>query len=173
MNKHRIGQVIVLTVLAVLALFVIKRPMAKQLAVTDFESCQTAGGSITDGDPVTCTINGQSFDEQENTEPEVVIDTPKFGDLVSSPMTVSGKARGNWFFEGTMPMVLKDDKGNTLAEGPAAAQSNWMTSDFVPFTGTLTFDPGQAEYGVLIISRDNPSGDGSRDASIAIPVRFK
>ncbi len=124
-------------------------------------------------EPVQCTFNGQTFTEDTNPAPEVTFDTPQYGDLVSSPMKISGKARGTWFFEATMPAVLKDDQGNILTQGPMHADGDWQTTDFVNFSGTMTFDPGAAPYGVLIISKDNPSGDPANDSSVAIPVRFK
>lgn len=168
-NKY--VQAAALLVLAVVALFVIQRKPQPQ--ITDFQSCQLAGGVITDGDPVTCTaLNGKIFSEA-TPEAEAVIIEPQYGEIVASPMTIKGKARGGWFFEATLPAVLKDDQGNVLAQGPMRADSDWQTPDFVNFSGTMTFDPGTAPYGVLIISKDNPSGLPANDASVAIPVRFK
>ncbi|MEO8065494.1 MAG: Gmad2 immunoglobulin-like domain-containing protein [Candidatus Doudnabacteria bacterium] len=168
-NKYL--QIAFLIIFAAIALFVIKRKPVP--VITDFSSCQTAGGIITGGEPVTCGINGRTFEEQQSAEPEVVVDQPQYGGLVSSPMKVSGKAKGFWFFEATMPVTLKDDQGNVLFQGPAQAQSDWMTADYVPFSVTMTFDPKDAQYGVLIVNKDNPSGDPARDAAYAIPVRFK
>lgn len=103
---------------------------------------------------------------------DVVIDVPLPGETVQSPLTVSGKARGNWFFEANIPVVLKDENGNIIAEAGGYAEGDWMTTDFVPFSATLTFtDPGTA-YGTLEIRKDNPSGDANRDASHFVPVAF-
>lgn len=174
MDNKKYIQIVVLVALAGLALFVIKRqPKTMTQQATDFASCEAAGGQIQQSEPLQCTINGKTFTEILNPEPEVVIDKPQFGDLVSSPLTVSGKAKGFWFFEASMPVTLKDDQGNVLIQAPATALSDWMTSDYVPFSVTLDFNPGDAQYGVLIISKDNPSGLPENDASVAIPVRFK
>jgi hypothetical protein len=174
MSNKKLLQFIALVVLAAIVLFVIKRKPQAGPQVTDFQSCQAAGGAITDGEPVTCTaLDGHTFAEQVTQDPEVVVDTPQYGDLVSSPLQVSGKARGFWFFEGQMPVTLKDDQGNVLVKTPAHANGDWMTQDFVPFTATLNFNPGDAQYGVLVIEKDNPSGDPQFDAAFAVPVRFK
>ncbi len=170
MNKY---WQILIVIIAVAAIFLLPKKHAPVHVATDFASCQAAGGSITDGDPITCTFNGQTFAEEETLEPEVVIDTPAEGALVTSPLTVSGKARGNWFFEANLPATLKDANGKILVQKGMTATSDWMTTDFVPFTGTLEFAPPETEMGSLVISKDNPSGDPANDSSVAIPVRFK
>ena len=170
-KQVQIAGLIIAVVIAIVLLPYLKKAQAP--AVTDFGSCQTAGGTITDGEPVTCTYNGQRFEEVETPEPEVVLDKPQYGDLVTSPMTVSGRARGFWFFEASMPATLKDENGKVLFQGPIQADGDWMTTDYVPFQQAIPFDPGTAQYGVLIISKDNPSGDPTKDASVAVPVRFK
>lgn len=125
-------------------------------------------------DPIACKMpDGRTFEEEESAQPDVVLDTPKYGDLVKSPLTVTGKARGGWFFEAQLPVILKDSTGKELFHGPASAQSDWMTADYVPFSVTFPFDPADAEFGILLINKDNPSGDPDLDSSSAIPVRFK
>ena len=143
--------------------------------VTDFSSCQQAGGTVMqDADPILCKMpDGRTFQEDETPQPDVVLDSPHYGDLVKSPLTIVGKAKGTWFFEAQMPVTLKDDKGNVLFQGPAHAQGDWMTTDYVPFSITVPFDPGTAQYGVLIIEKDNPSDLPEFDSSFAIPVQFK
>ena len=64
---------------------------------------------------------------------------PRSNDLVSSPLTVQGEARGNWYFEASFPVKLLDANGNVIAQTPAQAQGEWMTTDFVPFLAILEF----------------------------------
>ena len=171
-NKYL--QATVLIALAAGALFLLSQKKQEPIIVTDFGSCQMAGGEIIQDNPIRCRMpGGQTFDSEENPEPEVVLDMPAYGDLVKSPLTVTGKARGTWFFEANLPVTLKDENGKVLAQVGAQAQSDWMTTDYVPFTATLTFDPGTVQYGVLIIEKDNPSGMPEFDSSFAIPVKFK
>lgn len=178
MNNKRVLQIILLIILVAVAWVLwpkLRNTNESQYAnVNDFASCQQAGGEVVDGEPVTCKLSdGRTFQEAEQVQPDVVLDYPKYGDKVTSPLTIVGKARGNWFFEAQMPVTLKDDKGNVLFNGPATAQGDWMTTDYVPFSLKLTFDPKAAEFGVLIIEKDNPSGLPEFDSSFAIPVKFK
>ena len=173
--NNRYLQIIVLVILAVLALFVIRRnPQSKVLTITDFQTCQMAGGAILQTEPVQCVaFDGRKFEESVSAESEVVVDSPKFGDMVTSPMMVKGKARGNWFFEANLPATLKDENGNILVQKGMQATSDWMTSEFVPFEGTLEFATPITDYGVLIIQKDNPSGLPQYDSSFAVPVKFR
>lgn len=104
---------------------------------------------------------------------EIVIDSPKANNEVSSPFTITGKARGSWYFEASFPIQLLDNAGNVVTTSHATAQGDWMTTDFVPFTATLNFDAGNANNGILVIKNDNPSGDPARDKEIRIPLQFK
>jgi len=71
-----------------------------------------------------------------------------------------------------------DADGNVLAEGPAQAQSDWMTADFVNFKITLEFQPpnppeaDKTAAGVLLLKKDNPSGLPQYDEELRVPVRF-
>jgi len=94
------------------------------------------------------------------------------GDTVSSPLTVTGKARGYWYFEASFPAELLDANGAQLAIQPAQAQSDWMTTDFVPFSVTLTYPTPSTATGTLMLRKDNPSGEPANDDWLAIPVTF-
>lgn len=103
---------------------------------------------------------------------DVIIDSPAPNAVVTSPLTVTGKARGTWYFEASFPVRLLDDIGNELAIAPATAQGEWMTEDYVPFSATLEFET-TVLTGTLELQKDNPSGMPENDASVRIPVRFK
>ena len=97
---------------------------------------------------------------------------------ISSPLTLTGEARGTWYFEASFPVFLTDWDGKIIAQGIATAQGDWMTTAFVPFTATLTFTTadisGQyAKRGTLILKKDNPSGLPQYDDAVEIPIRFK
>ncbi len=104
----------------------------------------------------------------------IVIDTPAPGTLVSSPLTVRGRARGNWFFEGDFPLLLKDARGDVLARGYATAQGEWMTTGFVPFEGRLDFArPVGGDRGTLVLQKHNPTDLPQHDDAAEIPVFFR
>lgn len=99
--------------------------------------------------------------------------------VVQSPLEISGQARGNWFFEASAPVALVDWDGKVLAQGTIKAQSDWMTTEFVPFTAELTFtspykagDQDTMKHGALIFKKDNPSGEPKNDDSLEIPIQF-
>lgn len=103
---------------------------------------------------------------------DIQVSQPLAQSRVTSPLTVSGTARGTWFFEASFPVSLLDANGNVLAQAPAQAQGDWMTTDMVPFTVTLTFTPPASGQGMLVLKKDNPSGLPQNDASVQVPVTF-
>jgi hypothetical protein len=103
----------------------------------------------------------------------IMIDTPQAGAVLSSPLTISGKARGQWYFEASFPVKLLDDKGNVVVQIPVQAQGDWMTTEFVPFTAKLEFVAPTSSTGTLVFEKDNPSGLPENDKKVEIPVRFR
>lgn len=149
-----LGAVAVLIVIAALAMILLPSP-AK--APTDGAATSTTPASLDD---------------------LIVVTSPLPGATVSSPLTITGRARGTWYFEASFPVVLTDWDGRIIAQAPAQATADWMTEDYVPFSVTLTFDtptssPSVPDTGALILKNDNPSGDPARDKSLEIPVVFK
>lgn len=92
--------------------------------------------------------------------------------LLQSPVTIEGRARGPWFFEASFPVYLLDASGDTIARIPARAGGEWMTTEFVPFSGTLTFTSPASRTGTLILAKDNPSGLPEHAAELRVAVRF-
>lgn len=109
----------------------------------------------------------------------IVIDEPSLNSVVMSPLIITGKARGPWYFEGSFPVVLTNWDGLIIAQGVATAEGEWMTDEFVPFSATLEFtnpyNEGDQDFmkrGVLILQKDNPSGLPEKDDALEIPIRF-
>lgn len=104
----------------------------------------------------------------------VKVTTPLPGDRITSPLTIAGEARGQWFFEASFPVVLTNWDGLIIAQGIATADGSWMTTDFVPFTAVLEFTkPEYNERGTLILHKDNPSGLPEHDDAFEYAIRFK
>lgn len=97
---------------------------------------------------------------------------PEPHEEVESPLRVEGEARGGWFFEATFPVRIEDEDGNFVVESFARALADWMTVEFVPFAARLEFEAPQAERGVLILEKANPSGLPEQADELRIPVRF-
>ncbi len=102
----------------------------------------------------------------------IEVDGPLPGDTVTSPLIITGRARGGWYFEAIFPVTLLDASDNVIASGTAQAQSDWMTSDYVPFSATLTFSPPASATGTLVLKNSNPSGEPVNDKELRIPVTF-
>ena len=105
----------------------------------------------------------------------IVISMPRSGDVLTSPLTVSGQARGNWFFEATAPVTITNWDGLIIGEGYITALDEWMTTDFVPFSGTIsyTIDPNTPyDRGTVIFMKSNPSGLPENDDAREIQVTF-
>ena len=103
---------------------------------------------------------------------DIIVSQPQSNDCITSPLVVTGEARGWWYFEGDFPLHLEDATGQILSQGVAQAQSDWMTENFVPFTATLIFSTPTTASGTLVLEKDNPSGLLENAAEIRIPVRF-
>ena len=106
-------------------------------------------------------------------QPEVRVDSPAKGSLVTSPLRITGQARGSWFFEASFPVTLVDANDKVLVQGIAESQGDWMTKNFVKFEAKLEFKAPATAKGFLILRKDNPSGLPEHDASFSVPVRFK
>jgi len=104
---------------------------------------------------------------------DIQLDSPKPGEIITSPLTVTGKARGYWFFEATAPLILTDWDGKIIAQAYIEATEPWMTEEFVPFTGSITFEtPEYGERGTLILQKQNASGLPEHADAIEASILF-
>lgn len=101
---------------------------------------------------------------------EVMLDSPRPDQTVSSPLIIEGRARGSWFFEASFPVELVDGQNNRLGISFVQAQSDWMTADFVFFRGQLNYQAAATTSGRLILMNDNPSGLPENQKQFSIPV---
>jgi hypothetical protein len=145
--------------------------------ITNFEECVAAGNPVMESYPRQCRANGQNFVENIGNELEktdlIKIDSPRPNTVVTSPLGVTGQARGTWYFEAVFPIKLLDADGNVLVQIPAQAQGDWMTESFVPFKATLEFTAPTTDTGTLVLEKDNPSGLPEHADSLIVPVKFR
>lgn len=176
-----IGFVVVLALVA-LGYFILKNPRA-DTPITTFEECVAAGNPVMESYPRQCASkDGGNFTEYignllEKTD-LIRLTSLMPNDTVSSPLVITGEARGNWYFEASFPLYITDWDGKIIGEGVATAQGDWMTTDFVPFKATLTFNTADisgnySQRGTLILKKDNPSGLPKHDDALEIPVMLK
>lgn len=109
----------------------------------------------------------------------IQVTAPLAGDVVSSPLRITGQARGQWYFEATFPVELRAYDDRVIAEGYATAAGDWMTTDFVPFDAEVFFSNpyevgavAATKVGTLVLKKHNASGEAQYDHEVAIPVRF-
>ncbi|HUE96450.1 MAG TPA: Gmad2 immunoglobulin-like domain-containing protein, partial [Longimicrobiaceae bacterium] len=101
------------------------------------------------------------------------LESPEPLAVIESPLQVTGRARGGWYFEASFPLVLVNWDGLIIAEGYATAEGEWMTGEFVPFSGSIEFEtPDYGERGALILQRHNASGLPEHDDALEVPIRF-
>lgn len=145
--------------------------------ITDFDSCVAAGNPVMESYPPRCASGGVTYTQNIGNELELAdtirVSNPRPNQTINSPLTVTGEARGNWYFEASFPIELHDQNNQVIATGIAQAQGEWMTEDFVPFTAELTFShQPSGTTGSLILKKDNPSGDPALDQQLLVPVKF-
>ncbi len=122
--------------------------------------------------PIEITDRNAPSSSPSRTQYDVIVSSPVSDDVVSSPLSVKGMARGTWFFEANIPVSLEGEDGSVIAQVGAMAESEWMTEDFVPFSTEISFTTTESR-GFLVIRKDNPSGEPQFDAEFRIPVRFQ
>lgn len=176
MKKTTIGLVLIGALLIVF--FVLQKDSEIQLGKPKtFTECVSAGYPVMESYPRQCVAGEDRFVEDigNSLEKESLIrlDEPRPNQEIGKEIVIRGEARGYWYFEASFPIEVKDDNGNTVGNGIAQAQSEWMTENFVPFKANITLSSNPAtKYGKIILNKDNPSGDPGRDDSLIIPIIF-
>jgi hypothetical protein len=155
-----------------LAVFLAAIVLVKGLSNEDDWICQN-GVWIKHGNPSAPQPTKGCGEAVSIIQPEIVIYSPLRGQTIKSPLAIKGEARGNWYFEAVFPISLVDDKGNELAAVQARATSDWMTENLVPFEASISFNPGSASVGTLILRNDNPSGMPEKEKQAVVPISFK
>ena len=152
--------------------------------INSFEECALYF-AVQESYPGKCTAKGRSFTQNippvqipasnDNKAPvnsNITVTNPQPNTQVTSPLTISGQAKGSWYFEASFPIKLYDANNILIAQTTGAAQGNWQTTNFVPFTATLTFTTPSTATGTLVLEKDNPSGEPQNADSVSIPVTF-
>lgn len=173
-----IAIVLIIGVIVMIYIYFIMPQNATAPTINSFEECVKAGNSVLQSYPPRCLVKGgQSFTQDIGNELEKVdlirIDNPRPNQVISSPLKISGQAKGTWFFEGDLPIKLLDEDNNILAEGFVTAQGEWMSENFVPFETEINFVMPNTTKGTLILSKNNPSGLAKNDDQLIVPVKFK
>jgi len=178
--------IVIIVIIIIITLFIIyqmyflqisDQPQPRVVIVTDFDQCVKEGFTVRESYPRQCDANGQTFIEEIGNvlekEDIITINNPRPNQLITSPLEITGQARGIWYFEADFPIKLYDDKENLLVSHYAVAKGEWMTEDFVPFSSEIEFETPATKKGWLVLEKDNPSNLDQLDDQLRIPVRFK
>lgn len=107
------------------------------------------------------------------TEPlhtKVSVLSPVKNAAVGKTFAIIGQAPGNWYFEASFPIEVQDASGTVLTTVVAEAQSDWMTTELVPFLANVVLTGSYTGSAKLVLKRDNPSGLPENDDSLEIPI---
>ncbi len=145
---------------------------------TSYNECVEAGYPVQESYPQHCSVpGGETFTQDIGNELEmddqIQITKPRPTQTIPSPLTVTGKAVGSWYFEASFPIILLNADGIEVARTVARAQGDWMTTAFVPFTATLEFPDSVLGAATLVLEKDNPSGLSENNAALRVPVVVK
>ncbi len=135
---------------------------------------------VTDEDPVEQGQNQEPNEEPQElptTEPVtykdlIRVDSPVANSVIQSPVTISGQARGNWFFEASFPVQVVDANGTVIGNGIAQADGEWMITEYVPFLVSVTFSQPATESGEIILEKQNASGLVENADEFRVPITF-
>ena len=158
-------------------------PPAEEPTLLSFEDCAAAGYPVMESYPRQCaTPDGRTYAEElpapeptyMNASADLIrVSTPTPGAVTGKPVIVKGQARGSWYFEASFPIEIRDASGTVIATGHAEAEGDWMTSEFVPFTATITTPSSFIGEAVLTLMNDNPSGMPENARSVSFPITIE
>jgi len=145
--------------------------------INNFNDCVNVGYPVMESYPRQCQDGEEKIyiEEIEQGNANIILDYPKDNQIITSPLEITGEAKGIWYFEASFPVILTNWDGLIIAEGIAQAQGDWMTEKFVPFKAILEFknDLSVSNRGSLILKKDNPSGLPENDDALEISVFFE
>lgn len=123
--------------------------------------------------------NRNSLVSEESSDTPSLVDNQPISQLsiaanqsIALPMTITGAVAGGWFFEGSFPVYIKDDQGTQLGIALATTPEDWMTSNPLPFSVVLPMVNYQGP-GMIVFTKDNPSGESQFDASFTLPIMIQ
>lgn len=155
------------------------RASVSEESITNFDECARYY-PVLESYPEQCrTPEGKSFTRDIGNELNKIDNirsaTPRPGEVIESPYTLEGEARGVWFFEADAPIALYDGDGVLIAESYISVSegATWMTESFVPYEGALSFTPPETDRGTLVLKKANASGLPEHDDELIIPIRFR
>lgn len=105
--------------------------------------------------------------------PFIEVKTPNTKSIVQEgDLIITGSASGLWFFEGQFRVDLTNHKKQIIETGVVFSEDDWMTTEKVPFKGTLTVPKDLKGLGFIVFSRDGGAQDGLPE-QFEVPILFE
>lgn len=122
------------------------------------------------GSPALALRQGQAVYKNISSD-QIVVDSISTDDKVVSPLTIVGKAKAPWYYEGAFSVLILDANGVALGRGSAQADTVVNPEGLTPFTAQVVFTPTSGS-GTVVLTNDNP--DNLADSqTVSIPVSFE
>jgi germination protein M len=109
----------------------------------------------------------QTRDDYLEQVPPIFVDSPAWGEVVESPLVVTGIAN---VFEATFQMMLTDDDGEPLFEDVVSASCG--TGCWGDFSVEIAYEIDRDQFGALIVW-DESADDGSRQNIREYPIQLR
>ena len=109
---------------------------------------------------------------------EIVINAFTDNQVITSPISLTGKVPINWVFEGSFPVEIYTSANVLIKQTTGKASvfdqnGNPKNTLLVDFTLSETFQvPNWVTTGYILLKSDNPSGEAQNDDSYKLMVSF-
>lgn len=122
----------------------------------------------------TTVVSTSSIPAPVDVASQVEMVSPLPNSEVKSPIQVAGRAKGGWFFEANAGLAVLDANKTPITIGNVTATTDWMTEDYVSFTGKITYPAAyKGKNGFIQLSNANPSGLPENSKTFLVPVLFR
>ena len=106
----------------------------------------------------------------------IYLEGVRSGDVLSVEDEILGRAPSSWYFEGTFPVKIFNQRGDEIASLFAIATEEWTQEGYVPFSLELHSNLIELEEESIVVmqfEKDNPSGLEENADYLKINVTLK
>jgi hypothetical protein len=172
MNKNFFGSklnsilLLVLIILMIIAIWFMIQDKAKYLPILDQSKSWAEAENKAYDEYKKSILEKLSGNKEDFIDLSIAPDSKVHG-LVS----YRGAVKGGYFFEGNVLINILDDNKVALKKSNAIATRDWMTTEIVPFEGSIDFTELKKGNAYFEIQKDNPAGsEEGVNKSILIPI---
>ncbi len=111
---------------------------------------------------------------QHKLPPDLLVFQPQAQQKILPPLTITGQARGYWFYNNEFPVIVYDSTDTAIAYGVAKTTADTNTKEFLPFTAVIeeyTFLPAK-KRGYILFQRSTGDIQQGRQNTARVPIQF-